>query len=633
MSAPRKVPPAPPDPSARGRRAAAAWALAASCALLAVGLAAARPGDRAARGVPVLARDEGYAGAETCGECHASNHASWAASYHSRMTQAATPAAVLAPFAGSTPILEGRAWRLEREDQALFATPTTPAGEAAGPRRRVVLTTGSHHYQLYWMEPEGEDGMEPLPLVWHVARAQWVPRKTLFLMPPTLHTASEAGRWTQTCIKCHATNGTPEHASDGAVRVADLGIACEACHGPGAAHVAFHRTPEHERAPDAVEPTLVDPQHLDHVRSTEVCGQCHGFRPLTTPEQRTRWRREGFAYRPGEDAEATRPLLRGVAERNPPEARAFLERNPELLAEAFWPDGIVRVSGRESNGLVESPCHQRGTMSCLSCHEMHPSAGDPRPPAQWADDQLKRGMDGPEACLQCHADYGEPERLREHTRHAPGSSGADCLNCHMPYNVYGLTKAIRSHTITSPDVRASVLSGRPDACNLCHLDRSLGWTADRLHAWYGIERPPLDPDRETTSAAVLWALEGDAGTRALIAWALGWDPARAISGTGWMPYLLSTLLQDPYDAVRWIAGATLRKEQRYADFDMDFTQDFETQRMVVRKGLLPDWQREGLIAAPDRRGALLIRDDGKLDEERFWRHFSRRDPRLVRLAE
>src|SRR2546430_13546483 len=39
----------------------------------------------------------------------------------------------------------------------------------------------------------------------------------------------------------------------------------------------------------------------------------------------------------------------------------------------YWSDGTVRVSGREYNALIESPCFSKGAMTCLSCHSMHQS--------------------------------------------------------------------------------------------------------------------------------------------------------------------------------------------------------------------------------------------------------------------
>ncbi len=588
---------------------------------------------------PAIVHDEGYVGSDTCQACHPRNHETWHASYHRTMTQAATPAAVLAPFEGSTPALEGRAWALEQDGERFFATPSrAPAipgsgGERAppGPRREVVLTTGSHHYQIYWLAALPGLGMEQLPLVWHRAEERWVPRKSMFLAPPAPESGDETGRWEATCIKCHATNGTRDHSAGG-TRVAELGIACEACHGPGRTHASWHRDPAHEDLDVPREAELVHPARLPKERSAEICGQCHAIRPLVEGQRRA-WASEGFSFRPGQDLEASRPLLRGRREENGPALRELLRARDVRLEEYFWPDGEVRVSGREFNGLVESPCYQRGTLTCLSCHEMHPAEGDPRRLSAWADDQLQAGKEGPDACLGCHAPLAEPAQLAEHTHHPPGSAGSACLDCHMPYTTYGLTKAIRSHRISSPSVAAELATGRPGACNLCHLDRTLAWTAERLETWYGHGRPALDEEHATVAASILYALRGDAGQRALLAWALGWPPARAVSGTGWMPFVLSTLLMDPYDAVRWIAVQSVRLDPRYGAFELDFTRWIEDQRNHVRETVLSDWLEHGLEAAPERRDALLIRPDGSLDEERFRRIFARRDDREVRLNE
>ena len=36
--------------------------------------------------------------------------------------------------------------------------------------------------------------------------------------------------------------------------------------------------------------------------------------------------------------------------------QALLADDPRFLRDSFWSDGMVRVSGREYNGLIESPC-------------------------------------------------------------------------------------------------------------------------------------------------------------------------------------------------------------------------------------------------------------------------------------
>jgi hypothetical protein len=83
----------------------------------------------------------------------------------------------------------------------------------------------------------------------------------------------------------------------------------------------------------------------------------------------------------------------------------------------------------------------------------------------------------------------------------------------MSHTTYGLFKAIRSHTIDTPSVQTSLSTGRPNACNQCHLDKTMAWTAGRLEQWYGIGRPDLDDAESATSAGVLWALKGDAGQK------------------------------------------------------------------------------------------------------------------------
>ena len=110
-------------------------------------------------------------------------------------------------------------------------------------------------------------------------------------------------------------------------------------------------------------------------------------------------------------------------------------------------------------------------------------------------------MDGNDACLQCHAPLGA--RLAAHTKHRADSAGSSCYNCHMPYTTYGLLKTIRSHQISSPSVKVAVDTGRPNACNLCHLDTTLAWTAAYLERWYGTPQPQLGDDEQSVAASLL----------------------------------------------------------------------------------------------------------------------------------
>src|SRR5690606_33315403 len=286
-------------------------------------------------------------------------------------------------------------------------------------------------------------------------------------------------------------------------------------------------------------------------RSAEVCGQCHGV-TVARLEQQERWAREGHAYRPGDELFATRVLVSRDAQ-DAPELQEPLRRFPELLDSLSWPDGQIRVSGREYHGLIASPCYADAAperrMTCLSCHELHPEADDRRPLDVWAEDQLAPGMRGDRGCTQCHGELADPLAAREHSGHEAGS--ADCYDCHMPYTTYGLLKAIRSHTVTVPSAGETTEHGRLNACSQCHLDRPLGWVADRLAERHGIPAPPLSDDDRRIAVGVLHALRGDAGQRALVAWSLGHEPTRRTAGTDWIVPYLAELMRDPYHAVRF----------------------------------------------------------------------------------
>jgi hypothetical protein len=317
---------------------------------------------------------------------------------------------------------------------------------------------------------------------------------------------------------------------------------------------------------------------------------------------------------PSQDQQS--PILKGMF----PEA-------PGLISSSFWPDGRVRVSGREYNGLIDSPCFKDArddarTMTCFSCHTLHKTDEDPRPVKEWADTHyVSAGMNSDEACLQCHSTFRT--NVSAHTKHQADSTGSFCFNCHMPYTTYGLLKAERSHQISNPTVAESVQAERPNACNLCHLDKTLAWTSEYLEQWYETPQVPLDQDQRTIAASLLWLLRGDAGQRALAAWSMGWEPAQRASGTTWMAPFLSVLLNDPYDAVRFIAYRSLRSQPGFAGFRYDFIAPAERAMDV--------WQA---TRGPARRDpALLLDADGWPNGEAIIELYEQRDDTLVNLVE
>ncbi len=511
----------------------------------------------------------GYATSDRCEACHPSQYHSWHRGYHRTMTQYASPESVRGDFDDVR--LQGGGYdvHLFRSGDDFMVDmvdplwqyevdfgqrqPAAPGETPPRVERRISMVTGSHHMQAFWVPSNVGNGQLSLPFTYLFDDHRWVPRGEVFLHPPGGRHQEQV--WNVSCITCHTTAGQP-HALVGGKeirsQVAEMGIACEACHGPAEEHVAANQNPFrrywlHLRGRG--DPTIVNPARLSATRASEVCGQCHSLTDLSDQI----YLGEGKTYVAGDDLEKTQPLLRQL--HSTPALERHVKEDPSYLRGYFWSDGTIRVSSRDYSGMIESKCMQSGKLWCGSCHSVHQS--DPV-------NLLAKDKDTDAACLQCHAAIGAA--VEAHTHHRGDSVGSRCYNCHMPYTVYGLLKGIRNHRIDSPHVTGrSGGSERPNACNLCHVDRSLGWTAQQLERWYGQPAPAGLTD--DTPAAIEWLLSGDAVLRAVAAWQFGWEGARqAAPVADAVPYLAAALA-DPYSAVRYVAGHSLQKIDPANDFD------------------------------------------------------------------
>ena len=572
---------------------------------------------------PIVVTADGYVGSAACQSCHEDNYRSWHASYHRTMTQVATPQSIASSFDDVELQHGGGRFRLLTDSDELWVEANytrETSGEAANTsRRRVVLTTGSHHFQVYWLASERSRMLDLFPLVYRIDRQRWMPLQAAFLHPPGLEQTLGGGRWNYICNRCHATHARPRITSTDQMdtHVAEFGIACEACHGPGEQHVRL----QGEESPRQI----VNPAKLSPARSAEVCGACHSANTFLDDARMAAWVQNGFRYRPGDRLEESRRIIRKGKRQ-------------------FWSDGMLRVSGREYNGLLESPCFQNGdaarkTMTCLSCHVMHPDENDDRPLEEWADDQLKLSMDSDDAlvsgnlaCTQCHQEFDDTRVFVAHTHHQATSTGSHCYNCHMPHSTWGVMKAMRSHTVDSPNIQTTLATGRPNACNLCHLDKTLAWTARALEQWYEQSIPEMTADHRSVAASIVWSLQGDAGQRALIAWAMGWEPARQISGELWMVPILAQLMVDPYHAIRTTAHRSMQKTDGFAGLAFDFVGPIH-ERIAVAQQALETWRTrtdgDPHVESPN----ILVDSQGQFQRDVFDRLLGQRDNRPVFLDE
>lgn len=581
---------------------------------------------------PYVGEVTGYVGAWQCQECHEDQHSSWHKTFHRTMTQLPTTNSVRANFDNVALTNAGVRYTLAQRSNEFWVhlesvgsgPPGNPAPEAED--LPLGLVTGSHHMQVFWL-PNGLGSCQMgFPFTWLIPEKRWVPRNSTFIRPPTF--AHQPETWNHVCSRCHATGTQPNYSRETKTwltQVADFGIACEACHGPGEHHAAQQREWKRQgRKPNPRGENLfiIHPEKISPARASQICGFCHSMKWW---DQAEGWPERGFSYRPGDDLEASTPIIRPKEIERQPWLKNVLEKNPEIFRDFFWDDGMIRVSGREYNGLLESPCYRGGKFSCLSCHSLHNS--DP-------DDMLARNRTDNRACTQCHERFRDDDKLAAHTHHVSGSSGSECYNCHMPHTTYGVLSAIRAHQITSPKVADELATGRPNACNLCHLDRPLAWTAEKLSQWHRQPAPRLSEEQTGIADAVRLVLEGDAGQRALIAWHLSWQPALRASGTNWVAPALARLLDDPYAAVRCVAERSLKLVTDAVPNGYDYTTPLES-RVPVQAAIVDNWRKQ-LAASPDQKlpeHTRVLLDDSPAKKAALERLLRQRNERPVRLRE
>jgi predicted CXXCH cytochrome family protein len=506
-----------------------------------------------------------YVGSVACRRCHAEHYASWGRTFHRSMTAEATPASVLGDFSGATLRSDGVTARMDRDAGGGYRMTFERAGQA--PRvATVVRTVGSRRYQQY-LAREG-DTYWRLPVAYHVEEKRWFPMTGAFLFSDPDHESGgdlgavaagrpvfgggdfdrHVARWNDNCVFCHNVAPNPGRdpvSGSFATSVAELGVACEACHGPGGEHASRNADPVRRYALYAApraDPTIVNPSRLSPERSADLCGRCHGQR---LADEVGPFLEHGDPFVPGDDlAIESAPLWRDTP----------LHGDRTAFAARFWRDGTARLSAYEYQGLLQSPCTMRGPLTCTSCHGMH--EGDPR-------GQLRatfRGSASNRMCTGCHVTLAAPPALAGHAHHDPAGAGGTCVGCHMPKIVYGVLDVHRSHRIEVPDPAGAAAAGRPDACTGCHVGRSVEWADGAARRLWGSARyPAATVVGGSSPTEAIFA--GEPVARAVAADALGRAPPLdgADGRARRLGILLDVMVRDRYPAVRQLAWRGLRR--------------------------------------------------------------------------
>jgi predicted CXXCH cytochrome family protein len=364
-----------------------------------------------------------YVGSAACQTCHQNIYALWSKSRMANVVRDLRehPDAIIPDLSKPDPLL------------------TFSKGD-------IAFVYGSRWKQRYFTK-RGDDYF-PQPVQWDVTYKMWkryfVPNNADWwasLYPPDNFERPTG----PLCDGCHSVN-----YDTATKKVSEWNVGCEKCHGPGSKHVAR-----------PVRATILDPARFDYVHATDTCIQCHSQgRPLKNPI-------EGKYY----DWPVGFHVGLNLAD--------FWRLEEHKLGETtftHFADGTAHKNRMQGNDFVTSLMYARG-VTCFSCHDPHgtENPGMVREPGN----SLCLGCHGPNAQNGPHA-----ASIEQHSHHAAGSSGNECIACHMPKIAETLGDVkVRSHTFRFVWPAETNELSIPNACNLCHADKTNEWATAALRSW------------------------------------------------------------------------------------------------------------------------------------------------------
>lgn len=422
--------------------------------------------------VPASAAQSGadFVGQQVCSGCHQREHALWQGSHHDWAMKPADATSVLGDFNNVSFDHYGEQTHFFTRDGGYWVTTDNARGEPE--TFRVEYTFGFYPLQQYLLH-SGGGYLQALSVAWDSRPAAQGGQRWFHLYPDeavpysdVLHWTGPYQNWNGRCAECHSTNLQRNYnaaANTFATRWTEINVSCEACHGPGSRHVSLMQAAAKTADQQSTGGTHGFDRDLNPVgqwlfssdaptaRNVQAAAAVHSPQGLSDQLSRC-----GSCH-------ARRSLLD-----DPNRSGSFDQQHRLQLIEPplYHGDGQIRDEVYELGSFLQSKMHQQGVV-CSNCHEPH---------------SLKLRAEGNGVCAQCH----RPEVFDQpgHHHHPLGSTGAQCVSCHMPVTSYMVVDPRRDHSLRIPRPDLSVRYGTPNACNQCHTDQNADWASAAVDAWW-----------------------------------------------------------------------------------------------------------------------------------------------------
>jgi tetratricopeptide (TPR) repeat protein len=396
-----------------------------------------------------------YLGSSQCRSCHEKFYELWAPSHHGLAMHPYTQAFAkdnLTPQAEEIEI--GNAgYRAVTDNGSGFVLEVLSGKETQYPILHVL--GGKNVY--YFLTKLDRGRLQVLPVAYDLNRKQWFDTAASAVrhfpdrQDQAVHWTDRAYTFNTSCYGCHVSQLVKNYDAETDsyhTQWKEPGINCETCHGPAAEHVrvCLEAAAKGEEPKEMKLKTITQSRGYTAHQVDTACSTCHAkMMPLTAE------------FVPGEDFFQHYDLV-------------TLENSD------YYPDGRDLGENYTYTSWRMSPCVQASKLDCLYCHT---SSGRYR----------FKGDNANEACTSCHTD--KKDQLQAHSHHDKGV--AQCIQCHMPKTEFG--RMVRSdHSMRPPMPSATIRFQSPNACNLCHKDKSAEWADSQVRKWHqdDYQKPVLE---------------------------------------------------------------------------------------------------------------------------------------------
>lgn len=429
---------------------------------------------------PLHALNSTYVGSEQCAECHQQAYSDWKKSDHSHSMASANKESVLGDFNNKVVNFHNIRSKFYQREKQFFVT--TQGADGNPHEFRILYTFGHSPLQQYLIETDAGH-LQALNVAWdsrskkqggqrwfHLQNTEVIDSESAFFWTKHLQ------NWNSRCAGCHSTNfqknyDRQQHRYNSTW--SEVSVGCEACHGPAGLHLKRAKINDFSAGsgivvsakgtlswnfkanlPIAQASGLASNEHIN------MCGGCHSRRTKIADLQ------VGTSYHD--------------------------QYQLALLDETLYhPDGQIQDEVFVLGSFLQSKMHAKG-VTCNNCHQVHSG---------------KLLVEGNALCTQCH--LTETYNTPKHHKHTQNSTGAQCVECHMPSTLYMQVDARRDHSFVIPSPNTSMQLNTPNACTTCHAERNPEWAHSMLTQWYGntVSKPTLAQTHSMARAANPTALE------------------------------------------------------------------------------------------------------------------------------